>query len=312
MPVSIPTGEIPLPVARPAFTPFLLLGPVVAALPGWLIDRVLAHAIATMQSRHPAVFDRFGPENLKGGRSVGASPSGTEGAKQPDSTAGLGIGIVVSPVDLGMDLYLRLDPVKSVLRRATAQDRAVAQATIIGPLPALLQLLEGTSDGDALFFSRTLKIEGRTDIVVALRNALDGETIDIRRAVIESFGMLGPVARRALAVAERGYHRLDRDMARFTHAFAGPADKKQAGLQDRVEDISLRLASAESQIRRRQPARMRAAPSNSATDANVDAAGAGVTPAPGFSAADYANSTKDDFSMPAMDQNNNLNQGGAV
>ncbi|WP_073953837.1 SCP2 domain-containing protein [Thalassospira sp. TSL5-1] len=284
-------------VARPAFTPFLLLGPVVAAVPGWLIDRVLAHAIATMQSRHVAVFDRFGPATQKGGRNDAPVKDRGEATVSQQDAHEAGIGIVVSPLDLGMDLYLRLDPVKSVLRRATVADRKAAQATIIGPLPALLQLLEGTSDGDALFFSRTLKIEGRTDIVVALRNALDGENIDIRQAVVESFGMLGPVARRALKVAERGYHRLDRDMARFTDAFAGTSDKKQAGLADRVEDLSLRLASAESQIRRRQPARARGPVTPDAGNASVGAVAEGKT----FRAADYANSTKDDFSLPETD-----------
>ncbi|WP_258549221.1 SCP2 domain-containing protein [Thalassospira profundimaris] len=277
-------------VARPAFTPFLLLGPIVAAMPGWLIDRVLAHAIATMQSRHAAVFDRFGPAMQKG-KDAG------DVAGQPYDGRDAGTGIVVSPLDLGIDLYLRLDPVKSVLRRATVADRKAAQATIIGPLPALLQLLEGTSDGDALFFSRTLKIEGRTEIVVALRNALDGENIDIRQAVVESFGLLGPVARRALKVAERGYHRLDRDMARFTDAFAGASDKKQAGLADRVEDLSLRLASAESQIRRRQPARGRGPAVSVVAGPSVGTVGEAGT----FRAADYANSTKDDFSLPETD-----------
>tara|TARA_R110001583_G_scaffold39741_3_gene127337 strand:+ start:43719 stop:44540 length:822 start_codon:yes stop_codon:yes gene_type:complete len=265
-----------LPVARPAFTPFLLLGPITAGLPGWLIDRVLAHAIATMQARHGAVFDRL--ESYIG---------------KDDSQQGAA-GIIVSPVDLGIDLYMQLDPVKPVLRRATGRDRASAQATIVGPLPALLQLLEGTSDGDALFFSRTLKIEGRTDVVVALRNALDGETIDVRAAIVESFGMMGPLARRALAIAERGYHRLDRDMARFAHAFAGPSDKREAGLVRQIDDLSHRLAAAEGQIRRRQPSRAKAP---SSTLAKADAILKGIN------SGGYANSTVDDFAAPARDAN---------
>ncbi|WP_085585352.1 ubiquinone anaerobic biosynthesis accessory factor UbiT [Thalassospira mesophila] len=263
-----------MPVARPAFTPFLLLGPLTASLPGWLIDRVLAHAIATMQARHRAVFDRFAPN----------SP-----AYDPQNGA---VGIIISPLDLGIDLFLQLDPVKSVLRRATDRDRVSAQATILGPLPALLQLLEGTSDGDALFFSRTLKIKGRTDVVVALRNALDGETIDVRAAIGESFGMMGPIARRALALAERGYHRLDRDMTRFAHAFAGPTDKRQAGLVRQIDDLAQRLASAEGQIRRRQPSR---AKGPSATLAKADAI------INGGAIGGYANSTIDDFAAPAVD-----------
>jgi predicted lipid carrier protein YhbT len=42
-----------------------------------------------------------------------------------------------------------------------------------GPILALLGILDGTFDGDALFFHRTISITGRTEAVVALRNAIE-------------------------------------------------------------------------------------------------------------------------------------------
>jgi len=41
----------------------------------------------------------------------------------------------------------------------------------------MIELLEGRADGDALFFSRTLTVEGDMEAVVALRNAIDGSEI---------------------------------------------------------------------------------------------------------------------------------------
>jgi predicted lipid carrier protein YhbT len=51
-------------------------------------------------------------------------------------------------------------------------------ARIAGPLVVLLGMLDGTYDGDALFFSRDLLIEGDTEAVLALRNALDDAELD--------------------------------------------------------------------------------------------------------------------------------------
>ncbi len=51
-------------------------------------------------------------------------------------------------------------------------------ARIAAPLLVLLGLIDGSYDGDALFFSRDLVIEGDTAAVLALRNALDDAEFD--------------------------------------------------------------------------------------------------------------------------------------
>jgi len=52
-------------------------------------------------------------------------------------------------------------------------DGAVYDARIKAPLIVLMGMVDGTYDGDALFFSRDLSIEGDTGAVLALRNALE-------------------------------------------------------------------------------------------------------------------------------------------
>jgi predicted lipid carrier protein YhbT len=67
-------------------------------------------------------------------------------------------------------------------------------AAIAGTFFNLLDMIDGSQDGDALFFSRNLKVTGDTEAVVALRNALDdfeGSALD---SVVGSFGPLAKPA----------------------------------------------------------------------------------------------------------------------
>ena len=61
---------------------------------------------------------------------------------------------------------------------------------ISGPLSALLGMVNGDLDGDALFFSRDLRVEGDFEAVVALRNAVDDAGINM---IDEIRGVLGPL-----------------------------------------------------------------------------------------------------------------------
>src|SRR3990172_7277365 len=75
-----------------------------------------------------------------------------------------------------------------VYRRAK---RISADATIRGNFLTLARLAQGGGDGDALFFSRDIGIEGDTEAVLALRNALDDAALDIIEDGLEALGILG-------------------------------------------------------------------------------------------------------------------------
>jgi O2-independent ubiquinone biosynthesis accessory factor UbiT len=62
-----------------------------------------------------------------------------------------------------------------VLRRDAAAEH---DARIAAPLLVLLGMIDGSYDGDALFFSRDLTIDGDTEAVLALRNALENADLD--------------------------------------------------------------------------------------------------------------------------------------
>jgi predicted lipid carrier protein YhbT len=99
----------------------------------------------------------------------------------------------VDPVDLGFAFCVIPDGEKSVVRVVGKSDTATASVVIRGPLLALLGLLDGTLDGDALFFNRIISISGRTQAVLALRNAIE----DAELSPADLLGLSGPLARLA-------------------------------------------------------------------------------------------------------------------
>ena len=78
-------------------------------------------------------------------------------------------------------------------------------AKISGPFLALLGMANGAYDGDALFFSRTIVVEGDIEAVLALRNAIDDAGVDVLR---EGAALLGPLGRfgEALLRQRHGTH----------------------------------------------------------------------------------------------------------
>ncbi|MHC8495049.1 ubiquinone anaerobic biosynthesis accessory factor UbiT [Thalassospira sp. SM2505] len=208
----------------PSFTPFLLASPLIRNAPKALTEQICRHAMATMHRQHKAVFERVAERES--------------------------FALLIAPTDLDLKFYLKIDPEHPELRPVTNQTPEPVAARIFGPLPALLELLQGKSDGDALFFSRTLRIEGRTDLVVALRNALDGEEIDLRSAVSNSFGIANPVARLMLGLAETLYKQLQHDMNRTAATLTSSIEKRLGGLEKRASQQTEALARLEKSVQR--------------------------------------------------------------
>ncbi len=99
---------------------------------------------------------------------------------------------ILDPTDLPFVIYLEPNggaPRVTVRRRSVTAD---GEARIAGPLAALLGLVHGAYDGDALFFSRDLVVEGDTAAALALRNAVDDAELDLAE---EIGGMSGPLAK---------------------------------------------------------------------------------------------------------------------
>ncbi len=99
---------------------------------------------------------------------------------------------VLDPTDL--PFVICLDPNGGVPRVSVVRGKGEGAARIAGPLAALLGLVHGAFDGDALFFSRDLVIEGDTSAALALRNAVDDAELDLSQEITRLSGpFAGPL-----------------------------------------------------------------------------------------------------------------------
>lgn len=96
----------------------------------------------------------------------------------------------IDPTDLPLCLLIQPRAARGTVR--VYRHPPASDARIAGPLAALLGLVHGTWDGDALFFSRDLVVEGDTSAALALRNAIDDAELDLG---LEISAFAGPFAR---------------------------------------------------------------------------------------------------------------------
>ena len=162
----------PLFLAIEAAPPLLAFA--LRPLPLPLLSAALTALTRSVAVRHPSLFRRLG------------SFASTR--------------YVLDPTDLPFVICLSPDatnPQVTLYRNAQQGD-----AKIAGPLAALLGMVHGAFDGDALFFSRDLVIEGNTEAVLALRNAIDDAELDLGEELKALSGPFAGLIGRAIAVAQ--------------------------------------------------------------------------------------------------------------
>lgn len=138
---SIGTGSLPWPVAK-----------VMSALPLAPLEFASNRVLQTALGRRPGLFSRLADYSEK--------------------------RFAIDPVDCPFVFLLEPRVEKPTLRVHATLDGVSWDARISAVMLVLLGLLDGTYDGDALFFSRDLVIEGDTAAVLALRNAIEDAELD--------------------------------------------------------------------------------------------------------------------------------------
>lgn len=107
---------------------------------------------------------------------------------------------LIDPINMPFVLMLVPDPENLSIRAEKRSEDLAHDARIAGTFLILLDMIDGNLDGDALFFSRDLVVEGDTEAVVCLRNALD----DLDGSVADDIaGVLGKPGNLALATMRR-------------------------------------------------------------------------------------------------------------
>jgi predicted lipid carrier protein YhbT len=135
-------------------------------LPLPMVRRVARAAYARLLAAHPDLFERLGTH-----------------------AAG---SFAFAPHELPFVFVVRPQAGLDVLRKGAPPQ---ADVTLRGPFLTLLTLLEGGADGDALFFARKIEISGDTEAILALRNALDDNAIDLPRDLSPLAGPLAGILR---------------------------------------------------------------------------------------------------------------------
>ena len=143
-------------------------------LPLWPLALAAGRLAPSLVRRHEKMFARLG--------------------EQAEKT------FLIDPADLPFVFVLSPRPDRPRLDTVRREAAGHWDARVAGPLAALIGLVHGAYDGDALFFSRDLVIEGDTEAVLALRNAIDNEEIDLAR---EASALLGPLETIATGPARR-------------------------------------------------------------------------------------------------------------
>jgi len=134
-------------------------------LPLLPLQPVLAQVFRRITSRHPGLFARLGEHGSK--------------------------RFGIAPTDLPFAFILAPGGRHPSIRAVRQLPEQGLDSRISGTLSVLLGLVRGDYDGDALFFSRDLRIEGDMAAVLALRNAIDDAQIDVLREAIGGLGPLG-------------------------------------------------------------------------------------------------------------------------
>ncbi len=144
--------QMPISESRRGYLPWPLVR-IMSVLPLAPLDLAANHILAGVLSRHPGIIPRMGEHAAK--------------------------RFTVDPADCPFAFIL--EPGRRRLQAVSSLSDQGFDARIAGPMLVLIGLLDGTYDGDALFFSRDLVIEGDTAAVLALRNAIEDANLDPAR-----------------------------------------------------------------------------------------------------------------------------------
>lgn len=139
---------------------------ILAPLPLPLLQPILGRIIRGAAENRPELFDRLGIQQNK--------------------------MYLIDPSNMPFVFLLMPNAIQPCLRAyRRSRPLPIYDARITGTFLTLMNMVDGRLDGDALFFTRDLIIEGDTEAVVVLRNALDDLDGSIIDDLADQFGPIG-------------------------------------------------------------------------------------------------------------------------
>ena len=148
----------------PPLSPVLLAGFILRPLPIAALQPILTLAMNLMVKKYDDIFQRLQILN---------DPI-----------------FLIDPIDLPFIFILEpCAATPKLIIKNKLPDDIKPTAAIKGSISSLIELLEGRIDGDALFFSRDLTVEGNTEALLTLRNAVDGADINLMDDILSNLGI---------------------------------------------------------------------------------------------------------------------------
>lgn len=144
--------------------PLLLLRPA----PALFYRPVLRQIVRRVTCLHPGIFSRLGEASRK--------------------------TILINPTNMPVVFLVKPRPEHPSVHAYKNAKYLHFDASITGSLLTLLRMMDGRIDGDAVFFTRDLLIDGDTEAIVSLRNALDDVEGSIADDIAACFGPAGKAA----------------------------------------------------------------------------------------------------------------------
>ncbi len=201
----------------PPLSPALFLGMALRPVPLAVLQPLFRTALWALDQRHPELAERMQAQG------------------QP--------AIAVEPTDLPFHFLLHFAVEGPKLTLFGAGERPPQADTVFrGPFAAFIALIEGDLDGDALFFSRTIGVEGDMEVALAFRNAIEAAEIDFLHDMTDAFGPLARPAGAVVGAAESLLQRAARDLGTIQAALLAPLERHLARQASEIVAIRAEIA----------------------------------------------------------------------
>ncbi len=211
------------PPRVPPFTPMLFAGFLIRPIPAFSFKPVVKHVLDRMKKLYPEIFSRLAIlENTN---------------------------FLIRPTDLHYSFHLSVQEGETHVEvRDNSTEHPEFQAVISGPMLDLIRLLEGRVDGDALFFSRTLNIEGDTEAVLTLRNAVDSADVSLVDVMGGPVAFMKPGFDKMLSKIGSVFEQLERDFVTVQQSILLPAARHMREVDEELDRMENRMMKMDKEL----------------------------------------------------------------
>ncbi len=204
-------------MASTDFSPMLAIDMLVRHLPLPLLQSGINVAMKNVASNHAGAFERMGDNKYK---------------------------YLIIPTDMSVAFIfepLTPCPKMTAVKNLDNYKPNVA-AVISGQFEKLVELMQGKTDGDALFFSRELLVEGDTEAVVSLRNCMDSAEIDLFKELLLPLGPFAPMASKLAKGSLKIFGYISSDMKKIKNSINSDVEEKLQSQKKRISELEKEIS----------------------------------------------------------------------